>query len=68
MPDDSQVGSIISIKKKDYNNSINHKYLESNLTELKDLFKENYLDHKIMHMVIVNYIINEKKHSLLVAF
>ncbi|MDC0585960.1 hypothetical protein OAO28_03090, partial [Candidatus Pelagibacter sp.] len=28
----------------------------------KDLFKVNYLDYKIMHMVIVNYIINEKKY------
>ena len=55
----------ISFKKKNYEGSINHKFLENNLTELKDLFKENYLDHKIMHMVIVNYIVNEKKHSLL---
>ena len=55
----------ISFRKKNYEGGINHKFLENNLTELKDLFKENYLDHKIMHMVIVNYIVNEKKHSLL---
>ena len=55
----------ISFKKKNYEGGINRKFLENNLIELKDLFKENYLDHKIMHMVIVNYIVNEKKHSLL---
>ena len=55
----------ISFKKKNYEGGINHKFLENNLTELKDLFKENYLDHKIMHMVIINYIVDEKKYSLL---
>jgi hypothetical protein len=55
----------ISFKKKSYEGSINRKFLENNLIELKDLFKENYLNHKIMHMVIVNYIVNEKKHSFL---
>ena len=53
----------ISIKKKIYENSINQKYLENNLTELKDLFKENYQKQSIMHMVIINHIINGKKYS-----
>ena len=55
----------ISFRKKNYEGGINHKFLENNLTELKDLFKENYVDHKIMHMVIVNYIVDEKKYALL---
>ncbi len=53
----------ISIKKKIYDNSINQKYLENNLTELKDLYKENYQDQIIMHMIVVNYIFNGKKYS-----
>jgi hypothetical protein len=52
----------ISFKKKNYDKKINQKFLENSLTEIKDLFKVNYLDYKIMHMVIVNYIINEKKY------
>ena len=55
----------ISIKKKNYENFINQKYLENNLTELKDLFKENYQDQNIMHMFIVNYIVNGKKYFTL---
>ena len=53
----------ISAKKKNYDNFINQKYLENSLIELKDLFKENYLESTIMHMVIVNYIVNGKKYS-----
>ena len=52
----------ISFKKKNYEKKIDQKFLENSLTELKDLFKGNYSTHKIMHMVIVNYIINEKKY------
>ena len=55
----------IAVKKKNYDNSLNEKYLENTLTELKDLFKENYQDHSIMHMTIVNYILNDKKNTLL---
>ena len=54
----------IAIKKKNYENSLNQKYLENYLIEIKDLFKDNYQDKSIMHMVIVNYIINEQKYSL----
>ena len=55
----------ISIKKKNYESFINQKYLENNLIELKDLFKENYQDQSLMHMLIINYIINGKKYSSL---
>jgi hypothetical protein len=53
----------VAVKKKNYENSINQKYLENNLTELKDLFKENYQEQIIMHMIITNYIVDGKKHS-----
>ena len=59
---DENLSLNISIKKKNYENSINKKYLENSLIELKDLFKENYQDQTIMHMIIVNYIVNKKKY------
>ena len=57
----------IAIKKKNYTNSISKKYLENSLIELKDLFKENYQDQTILHMIIVSYIINEKKNSSFIS-
>ena len=53
----------MAIKKKHYEKSINEKYLTANLIEIKDLFKENYQEQTIMHMVITNYIIDGKKCS-----
>ncbi len=52
----------IASKKKNYENSLNKKNLENNLVELKDLFKENYQNQKIMHMIINSYILNDKKY------
>ena len=56
----------ISIKKRNYENFFKKEYLENTLIELKNLFKENYQDRRIIHMIIVNYIINGKKYSSLV--
>ena len=42
----------IGIKKKNYGEKIDKNNLESSLVELKDLFKENYQNYKIMHFVI----------------
>ena len=42
----------IGIKKKNYGEKIDKNNLESKLAELKDLFKENYQNYKIMHFVI----------------
>jgi len=53
----------IAIKKKNYENFIDQQYLENSLTEIKDLFKANYQDYRIMHMIVVNYILNEKKYA-----
>ena len=57
----------MGIKKKNYDETINQKYLENTLTELKDLFKENYQEQTIMHMCIKNYLVNEKNYSSFVS-
>ena len=54
----------ISIKKKYYEKHIDQKYLESSLVELKEVFKENYQDQTIMHMIIVNNDKNENNFQL----
>ena len=36
------------------------KYLENLLIEAKDLFRENYRDQEIMHMIIKKYFFNNK--------
>ncbi len=53
----------ISIKKKNYEKNINQKYLENNLIEVKDIFRENYKDQIIMHMIIVNNDLNQNIFS-----
>ncbi len=52
----------IGIKKKNYNSYITREYLESSLIEIKDLFRENYPNQEIMHMVINKYYINNKSY------
>jgi len=39
----------IGIKKKNYENSVNKKYLVNAVTEVKDLVKETYQDSKIIY-------------------
>ena len=63
LEDDLNLEVNICIKKKNYNNLINKKNLENALTEVKDLFKENYQQQTIIHMIINNYLINEKNYS-----
>jgi len=52
--DDKILDICISIKKKKYEKYIDQKYLENSLIEVKDVFRENYQDQIIMHMIIVN--------------
>ena len=52
----------MGLKKKNYDQVIKFKTLESLLTEAKDLYNENYKDHKIIHMVINKYIFDEKTY------
>ena len=58
-------GKILNVNmglKKNYDQGINLKILESLLIEAKDLFKENNKDHKIMHMLINKYIIDGESY------
>ena len=48
----------IGLKKINYGEKINKDYLESSLAELKDLFKENYQDNKIIHFILNRYLID----------
>ena len=57
--------SNISIKKKNYTEGITSVILESMLTDVKDLFKENYNQYKLMHMKIDKYIIDGVSYSSL---
>ena len=58
--DDKVLDIGISLKKKNYEKNIDQKQLENSLVEVKDIFKENYQDLMIMHMIIV-----EKENSFL---
>ena len=51
--------------KKNYSNIIKNKYLQNILTDAKDLFHENYLDYKIMHIIIKNYLVDNIHYSKL---
>ena len=53
----------IGIKKKNYGEKINKQYLESSLIELKDLFKENYQNYKILHFMINRYLIDDINYT-----
>ena len=53
----------IGINKKNYGQKINKYYLESSLAELKDLFKENYQNNKIMHFIVNRYLIDGINHT-----
>ena len=50
-------------KKRNYQDQIAPKYLESVIKEAKDLFVENYQDLKIMHIQVKNYLINGENYS-----
>jgi len=52
----------IGIKKKNYNTFITKEYLQNSLIEVKDLFRENYPNEEIMHMIVNKYIINNKSY------
>ena len=53
----------MGIKKKNYNTSLKKEYLQNLLVEAKDLFRENYPNQEIMHMIINKYFINDKSYS-----
>ena len=55
----------LGIKKKNYEKNFHTGYLEVALTEIKDIFKESYPDHKIMHMIVDKYSVNGYENSSL---
>ena len=60
---DEVINVNLCIKKKNYEKNINQKYLQNMLTDAKDLFKENYHEYKIMHMVVNKFLINGNDYS-----
>ena len=66
--DDKVLDIGLSLKKKTYEKHINQKHLEISLVEVKDVFRENYQDQIIMHMIIVNNDKNDDNLFLEVNF
>ena len=62
--DDKVLDVGISLKKKNYEKNIDQKYLENSLVEAKDIFRENYQDQIIMHMIVVDNDKNENNFLL----
>src|SRR6056300_1587743 len=52
--DDKVLDIGISLKKKNYEKNIDQKQLEKKLVKIKNIFRENYLNETIMHMIVVN--------------
>ena len=57
--DDKILDTVISFKKKNYDKKIYQKHLENALVEVKDIFRENYQDQTIMHMIVLDNDKNE---------
>ena len=60
---DKTLNCSIGIKKKNYGEKISKHYLESSLAELKDLFKENYHNNKIMHFIVNKCLIDDINYT-----
>ena len=56
--DENILNTQIGIKQKNYQTSKSKVSLQSSITNAKDLFKENYPDQKIMHILINNFLID----------
>ncbi len=52
----------IGIKKKNYNTYFTKKYLENSLIEAKDIFRQNYANYEIMHMIINKFLVNGNRY------
>ena len=63
--DENILNTQIGIKQKNYQPSKGKVYFQSSITNAKDLFKENYPDEKIMHIIINNYLIDGKNYIYL---
>ena len=63
--DENILNTQIGIKQKNYQPTKSKVYLQNSITNAKDLFKENYPDEKIMHIIIKNYLIDGKNYFYL---
>ena len=54
----------LGVKKKNYNETISKKFLENIITDANDLFRENYQDIKIMHILVNKHLLNDKFSEL----
>ena len=46
------------VNKKNYDQKINYKFLENIIIDAKDLYKENYKEQKILHILISRYLVD----------
>ena len=63
--DNSILNFNLSVKKKNYSGNITNLFLEKTLSDINDLFKENYNQYRLMHMLINKYIIDGESYSFL---
>jgi len=57
--DDKVLELSFSLKKKNYEKNIDQEHLENSLVEVKDIFRENYQNQTIMHMIVLDNDKNE---------
>ena len=55
----------LSVKKKNYSGNITDQFLGKTLSDINDLFQENYNQYKLMHMLINKYTIDGNSYSSL---
>ena len=53
----------IGINHKNYNPSASKVYIQSSITNAKDLFKKNFPNQRIMHIIINEYLIDGESYS-----
>ena len=58
--DDKVLEIGLSIKLKNYEKQLDHKYIKNSLIEAKNIFNDNYPDLVMMHMLIVNNDMSKK--------
>ncbi len=53
----------LAIKKKNYNKKIDKSYIEKLLTDAKDIFAENYIEERILHILMDNFVVDGTSFS-----
>ena len=52
----------IGIKKKNYEEKMSKNFLDTMIIDVKDLFKENYQNEKVLHTIINRYLVDGKPY------